>query len=119
MELHYAIFVSSVVAMAPPTGSKTHDLTDEQAQTERAKALELRAVKRDRMLRELMADPVGRSYFFDLLAACHLLGSPPDLDTGSMAFWLGEHNIGKRIWIDLEKAAPEQMMQMLKERGDG
>ncbi len=105
--------------MADLTASKTHDLTDEQAQSERAKTLELRSVKRDRMLRELMADPVGRAYFHDVLAACHLLGAPPDLDTGSMAFWLGEHNIGKRIWIDLEKAAPEQMMLMLKERGNG
>jgi hypothetical protein len=105
--------------MTDLTTAKTHDLTDEQAQSERAKALELRAVKRTRMLRELMADPVSRAYFFDLLAACHLLGAPPSLDTGSMAFWLGEHNIGKRIWVDLEKAAPDLMMQMLKERGDG
>ncbi len=111
--------MSFVRVMADLSNAKTHDLNDPQAQAERQKALELRAVKQDRMLRELMANPTGRAYFYDLLGACHLLGAPPDLETASMAFWLGEHNVGKRIWADLQRAAPEQLMLMLKERGDG
>lgn len=105
--------------MADLSTAKTHDLSDPQSQAERDKDLKIRAAAQERMLRELMSNPTGRSYFHGLLGACHILGAPPDLDTASMAFWLGEHNVGKRIWADLEKAAPEQLMQMLKERGNG
>jgi hypothetical protein len=95
-----------------------YDLTDPKAVEEREKALKLRAASQDRILRELASTPHGRGYLWDRLAASHIFETIVPSDPLQMSYLLGERNIGLALLMDIMRAAPEQFVQMLKDRGE-
>src|SRR5262245_29149169 len=80
-------------------------------------AREQRARRRDQLalLTKFISEPAGRSYFYDLLAACHVYSSSFGSNAMAMAFREGERNIGIKIGADLTEASPDFYLQMLKE----
>jgi hypothetical protein len=79
-----------------------------------------RSKRRDQLLklRLFLADPVGREYFYDLLASCHVYSTSFGTNALMMAFNEGERNVGLRLGADLTEAAPDLYLQMLKEGGN-
>jgi hypothetical protein len=67
-------------------------------------------------VKKMMADRNGRAWIYKILLACHLGGNPfvPGM-ADSTAYKLGEMNIGNLIRMDIESAAPEQWVTMLRE----
>ena len=105
--------------MTDLNASKTHDLNDAEAQAERDKVLKIRALVREKMLKEQLSQPSGRAFYWDLLSACHVFESIMPGDEATTNFLLGERNVGLRLMHEIMAAAPESFIQMLKERGNG
>jgi hypothetical protein len=80
-------------------------------------AREQRARRRGQLalLVKVMSDPVGREYFWDLLASCHLYSTSFGTNALIMAFREGERNVGIRIAADLTEASPDLYLDMCKE----
>ena len=80
-------------------------------------ARERQARRRDQLalLTKLMADPVGREYFWDLLVSCHLYSTSFGTNALMMAFREGERNVGIRLAADLNQASPDLYLDMCKE----
>lgn len=83
------------------------------AQSER----ERRVRRRDQLglLVKIMSDPLGREYFYDLLASCHVYSTSFGTNALMMAFREGERNVGLRVAADVNEASPDLYLQMLKE----
>jgi hypothetical protein len=81
---------------------------------------EQRSIRRDQLVRlgNLMLDPVGRGYVYDLLASCHVFQSSFATNALAMAFNEGERNVGLLITNDLITASPDNYLLMLKEAGN-
>lgn len=67
------------------------------------------------ILRDFLATPEGRRYFYDLLTTCGVYRNPFSRDAGMMAFSCGEMNVGQKILVDLENASPELYLLMVRE----
>jgi hypothetical protein len=82
---------------------------------------ERRVRRRDQLalLGKVMSDPIGREYFYDLLASCHVYSSSFGTNALAMAFREGERNVGIRIGADLTEASPDRYLDMLKEADHG
>lgn len=91
------------------------------ARAERERQREDRIRRRDQLalLLKVMSEPIGRSYFYDLLASCHVYSSSFGTNALAMAFREGERNVGIRIGADLTEASPDLYLQMLKEAEHG
>jgi hypothetical protein len=91
------------------------------ARSQRDVERERRVRRRDQLalLSRVMAEPVGREYFYDLLAGCHVYSSSFGTNALAMAFREGERNVGLRLVVDVTEASPDLYLQMLKEADHG
>lgn len=73
------------------------------------------ALKLD-VVRSIMETPSGRKWIYSILERCHIYGNPfvPG-QSDSTAFHLGEANIGRIFLADVQEAASEFYLTMLKE----
>lgn len=73
------------------------------------------ALKLD-VVRNIMKKPAGRRWVYSILERCHIYGNPfvPG-QADSTAFNLGEANIGRALLADVQEAASELYLTMLKE----
>ncbi len=73
------------------------------------------ALKLD-VVRGIMQTPAGRKWIYSILERCHIYGNPfvPGA-SDSTAFNLGEANIGRIFLADVQEAASELYLTMLKE----
>jgi len=99
--------------------SKTYDPSDPEQVAEREKQLKIRALAQERFIREALATQGGRAFFRDLIAHCRVFSGGFPADAAAMGFELGQRNVGLKIWADLEKAAPAEMLTMLTEQVNG
>lgn len=66
--------------------------------------------------KSIMETPQGRAWMLDLLSACKIMGNPVvQGDTHFTYYHLGEQNIGKKLMQDIDNAAPEEYILMMKE----
>lgn len=94
-----------------------NDLSDQSAVDERRNALELRALQTKRVIAELMEQPHGRNFIWDLLEQTHMLSTSFSDDAMTMAFREGERNFGLRLWSAVQDANPAKLITMLAEKG--
>ena len=81
--------------------------------TKRAKREKL---LRDETIRLLMSKKDGRSWVNHLLTMGDMFGNPHVRgDPYDTAFNIGMANLAKLIWMEVERAAPESCILMLKE----
>lgn len=92
----------------------------ESKQVERLKkAAKQDHLQRKETVRKAMGDEQIRKWFYEILLACRIGQNPYSSDPLLMAHSCGEMNIGLRIRSDIETAAPELYLQMMKENNDG
>ena len=77
------------------------------------------ALQRKETLKRLMSDENNRKWIYDVLAICGMGHNPFSSDALLMAHSCGEMNIGLRIRSDIETAAPEFYLLMMRENNDG
>lgn len=68
------------------------------------------------VVKSIMEHRDGRKWFYDLLVSCSVFGNPlvPG-DPHYTYFRIGEQNVGKRLLQDINDAAPDKYMEMIKE----
>ena len=86
----------------------------EQVNKQRKKAARTRA-DRLKFIEAAMQHEQGRAWFYDILLFCKVFQGPYDPDPYRTAFLCGEQNIGLRILADLQDAAPDNYLQMIRE----
>lgn len=96
---------------------QTRDISDQSAVEERKKALELRALQTKRVIAEIMENPHGRNFMWDLLEQTHMLSTSFSSDAMTMAFREGERNFGLQLWARIQEASPARLTTMLAEKG--
>jgi hypothetical protein len=69
-------------------------------------------------LGRFLAEPVGRRWFYDRFAACHIYSTSFSKTAMEMAFYEGERNVGLQLVAEVTAASPELYMLMLKEVED-
>lgn len=86
-----------------------------QVKTARKRVEQEEALKHD-VIRNIMITPHGRKWIYGWLDQCFIYGNPfvpgqPD----ASAFNMGMANIGKVLLADVQVAAPDLYMQMIRE----
>lgn len=75
-----------------------------------------RKSKRLEVIALLMQHQDGRAWIYELLEDCQMFGNPiVQGDTHATYANIGAANFGKKIWQDIEQAAPDECSLMLKE----
>lgn len=95
------------------------DVSDPKQVEKRKKDARQNQLQRKEVIRKLMGDEGVRNWIYDLLVACRIGHNPFSSEPLLMAHSCGEMNIGLRIRSDIETAAPELYLQMMKENNDG
>lgn len=90
--------------------------TSDTEQVVRAKKRSART-RADRLefVRAAMSHEQGRAWFYDLLNKCKVINTPFTDDPYRTAFKCGEQNIGLQVLSDIQDAAPELYIVMVKE----
>jgi len=105
--------------MADLNTARTFDPSDPQQVAEREKQLKIRALQQEKLLKEQLAMPAGRNYYWDQLSACHIFEGTGPMTEADANFFLGERNVGLRLLADIMRASPDALVLMLKEQGNG
>lgn len=90
---------------------------DDKASVNKARKKAARErILQDEVVRGIMSVREGRVWIYRLLEFCDLFGNPhingqPD----ATSFNCGMQNVARKIWLEVEAAAPEDTMKMLKE----
>lgn len=104
--------------LANQVSEETEELTDtsDAQQINKKKKKEART-RADRLhfIEAAMKHPQGRSWFYDTLVACKVVGTPFRSDPYETAFNCGMQNIGLRILSDIQTAAPDEYITMIRE----
>lgn len=91
------------------------DLTDPKSVKKAQREAALRLAQQRLVLVEIMSTPTGRTWVYDLLAACGIGQTPFATDPYCTAFNCGQQNIGLRLMSEFQSAAPHEYIQMMKE----
>lgn len=94
-----------------------YDASDPKQVAERVRASKRRQKKEGAFLCKALKDAEGRSFFYDLLASCHIFSTPFTGDAFTSAFNMGAQNMGNRLYNQLMIADPKAFLQMLTEQG--
>lgn len=95
---------------------EAYDAGDKQAvNKQRKKAARIEREKLD-FTKAIMSTPEGRKWMYDLISYCNPLGEPTIPGDIQLTYRnIGRQDIGKKLFIDIEMAAPEEYTQMMKE----
>lgn len=91
------------------------DLSDAKSVKKAQREAALRLAQQRLVLVEIMSSPTGRTWVYDLLAACGIGQTPFATDPYCTAFNCGQQNIGLRLMSEFQSAAPHEYIQMMKE----
>lgn len=95
--------------------AETFDTSDkEQVNKARKKAARTRA-DRLKFIEAAMQHEEGRAWFYDILLFCRIFQGSYNDDPYRTAFLCGQQNVGLRILEDLQDAAPDNYLLMVKE----
>ena len=82
------------------------------------KASAIAEAERVEFLRQALSSVGGRSWFHNLLEACHLFSDPFTGQALTEAYLKGERNVGLRIFTDILSNCPDQYLLMMRESND-
>ena len=104
------------VQRAKDEQEETFDTSDQsQVNKARKKAARTRADRLE-FVKASMSFSQGRAWFYDHLVRAHVFRSPYITgDTHGTSFRCGEQNLGYQILDDIQVAAPEEYILMIKE----
>lgn len=91
--------------------------SDDPKQVKKAKdKAELAHAMKIDIVKGVMSTPPGRKWIYGILERCHIYGNPfvPG-QSDVTAFNLGEANIGRSFLADVQEAASEDYLVMLRE----
>lgn len=93
-----------------------YDTSDpEQVNKARKKGARTRATRLE-FVAAAMTTYQGRAWFYDILNRCYVTRTPfISGDMYTTAFRCGEHNIGLQLLSDIQDAAPDLYITMIKE----
>ncbi len=93
-----------------------YDANDEKQVAEARKNAEFNKALELDVIRGIMKSPAGRKWIYGKLERCHIYGNPfvPG-ESDTTAFNLGEANIGRVFLADVQEAASEEYLVMLRE----
>lgn len=83
---------------------------------ERAAKVRLSAL--DKMTQAIMGMPQGRAWVWHFLSQTHMFASAFDPNPTTMAFKVGEQNVGLQMMATIQAACPELYLQMTKENSN-
>ncbi len=86
----------------------------EQVNKARKKSARTRADRLE-FVAAAMKHPQGRGWFYDILVHCRVVATPFSEDPYKTAFNCGMQNTGLRILDDIQTAAPDDYILMVKE----
>lgn len=92
------------------------DGDDPKIRRELERAAKVRQKAADDVIVELMGRRNGRAWICDLLERCHCFHSSFKPDPYSTAYLEGERSIGLQLLESIHRAAPDQYIQMMRER---
>jgi len=99
----------------PEEPEVSYDTSDkEQVNTARKKAARTKA-DRLKFISAAMTHEQGRAWFYDILVFCKVFQGPYADDPYRTAFLCGEQNVGLRILSDIQEAAADNYLVMLRE----
>lgn len=95
---------------------RSYDASDPEAVNLARKKSGRKKQKTQQFITAIMNVPEGREWMYDLIVSCNPLGNPvvPG-DTHLTYHNIGAANIGKKLLQDINDAAPDQYIQMMKE----
>lgn len=95
---------------------KPYDAADTKAVNEARKAAARKAKKLAEVTKAIMSTPQGRMWMYELIVACNPLGNPIVANDTHLTFaMIGQQNIGKKILQDIDAAAAEEYVVMMRE----
>lgn len=90
--------------------------TSDQKQVNKARKKEARKrADRLKFIEAAMSHEQGRAWFYDMLLFCKVINTPYSDNPYDTAFKCGMQNVGLRILLDLQDAAPDRYLDMVKE----
>lgn len=92
------------------------DASNPEAVAKQAKRSERFNLERAEVLKNVMSSVAGRAWAYEFLTFCNIFGNPfvPGA-SDSTSFNLGMQNVGKKLLDEINNAAPERYMPMLRE----
>lgn len=93
-----------------------YDTSDPQAVNTKRKKYSRTRADRLEFVAAAMEHAQGRAWFYDLLNFCKVFQGPYRDNPYETAFLCGEQNIGLRVLDDIQTAAPEKYLTMIKEQ---
>lgn len=100
---------------APPPDPEVFDASDPAKVADRKKRWDRIEAQRMNGLRQIMESPDGRVWMWDLLAWCHVWGSPFNADANVHYFNSGMQNVGLKIMSELASKFPKAYLKLLEE----
>ena len=95
--------------------TESYDTSDAK-QVNRARKRDARKrADRLKFVEAAMTHEEGRAWFYDMLLFCKVINTPYCDNPYDTAFKCGMQNVGLRILLDLQDAAPERYLDMVKE----
>lgn len=99
-----------------PGEEKGYDASDAAQVNLARKKSGRKRLKNQQFITAIMNVPEGREWMYDLIAHCNPLGNPVITgDTHLTYHNIGAANIGKKLLQDINEAAPDQYITMMKE----
>lgn len=94
---------------------ETPNTADPQEVNKQRKKYARKRSDRLRFIEAAMSHEEGRAWFYDTLVFCQIFQNPYDTDPYKTAFLCGQRNVGLRILADIQDAAPDEYLKMIKE----
>jgi hypothetical protein len=94
---------------------ETPDTSDPKEVNKQRKKYARTRADRLRFIEAAMSHEEGRAWFYDLLVFCQIFQNPYDPDPYRTAFLCGQRNVGLRVLLDLQDAAPDDYLKMVRE----
>lgn len=95
------------------------DASDSRAVKTARKDARNRALARRETIRGFMSTDKGRAWFYELLSGCSVFGSPWRPEAQVTSFNCGEQNVGLKVLAQIQDAAPDEYLQMIREAKQG
>lgn len=95
--------------------SDNYDTSDPVEVVKARKKSQRTRVDRLAFVSAAMTTEEGRAYYYDLLVFCKVFSTPFDDDPHRTSFKCGEQNIGLKILSDIQTAAPDLYVKMIRE----
>lgn len=103
-------------ATTEPGEEKGYDASDPAQVNLARKKSGRKKLKNQQFITAIMNVPEGREWMYDLITHCNPLGNPVIAgDTHLTYHNIGAANIGKKLLQDINEAAPDQYIVMIKE----